>query len=461
MKKLIHDIHKGKNMKENLRHYADLAVDTYGDYATLEMTFSAYTLLEEEVVGSSFEKEEGEILDRVKKALAMLAEENCDYAVLMEEMKKFREEITGKMDLLTAYTDRLICYEYVLNRMELRYLPEKELTEKLAEFPEKEYMDMLQAYLFGNKDEKVMLDKIRLVMGQIPVHMTKGKLFERIGEALTLYKDGDRSALDGFLYMIRTSAMIYEPENDIGQYPGLEDTITQLEQADYEALSEQKYDELTALLEQAAKEIHEITDFYYGVQKVVNGIYALCLILPYCEKESRIENEGKKIWSYLAVGDLREEMLTPLEGCIESCVEKSSYLESVLYEIRSSYRTELEETGLSELFRDFVLVANLLSDSLFIDLSTGEEEEKADASYIQRCTNQLLDELSEKLGQVSRPVKRAIMGQILEKLPMMFQNTEEVEQYIRVNLMGCQDKAEKCVVLMMLADLMREEQEWR
>ena len=32
--------------------------------------------------------------------------------------------------------------------------------------------------------------------------------------------------------------------------------------------------------------------------------------------------------------------------------------------------------------------------------------------------------------------------------------------YIRVNLMGCQDKAEKCVVLTMLADLIREEQEW-
>ena len=89
-----------------------------------------------------------------------------------------------------------------------------------------------------------------------------------------------------------------------------------------------------------------------------------------------------------------------------------------------------------------------------------EEEKKADSSYVHRCTNELLDELSEKFNQVSRPVKRAIMGQILEKLPMPFQNVEEVQEYIRVNLMGCQDKAEKCVVLMMLADLMQEEQEW-
>ena len=63
------------------------------------------------------------------------------------------------------------------------------------------------------------LDKIRLIMGQIPVHMTKNKLFERIGEALTLYQDGDKSALDGFLYMVRTSAMLYEPKQEENQFP--------------------------------------------------------------------------------------------------------------------------------------------------------------------------------------------------------------------------------------------------
>ena len=151
----------------------------------------------------------------------------------------------------------------------------------------------------------------------------------------------------------------------------------------------------------------------------------------------------------------------PLEGSIEECVEKSSHLESILYEIRSSYKKELMETGLAGQFHDFVLVANLLSDSLFIDLSvSGEEEEKADLSYVRKCTDELVNELSKKLSQVSKPVKKAIMGLVLEKLPLTFQNSDEVLDYIRVNLMGCQDKAEKCVVLTMLADLIREEQEW-
>ena len=47
MKKLIQDIHKGKHLKENLKIYRDKAAQVYCEYGTLELTFSAYTLLEE------------------------------------------------------------------------------------------------------------------------------------------------------------------------------------------------------------------------------------------------------------------------------------------------------------------------------------------------------------------------------------------------------------------------------
>lgn len=76
---------------------------------------------------------------------------------------------------------------------------------------------------------------------------------------------------------------------------------------------------------------------------------------------------------------------------------------------------------------------------------------------MQKRTRELLDELMQKLGELSRPVKRAVMGQVLDKLPLMFEKAEEVLEYIQVNLMGCQNKAEKCVVMMILQDLMDED----
>lgn len=461
MKHLIQDIHKGKNVRENLRRYAEIAVQTYADYGTLELAFSAYTFAEEALEGvNKYSEEEETIIQMVFDSLSVLSQTECEYEKLARQMHTLREEIIQKMDLFTAYTDRLICFEYVLNRMELSFLTEKELLKVLASFPEQEYMDRLTRYLFGSRDQQVMHEKIRLVIGQLPVHMTKGKFFERIEEALTLYKGDDRSALDRFLYMLRTASMVYEPAHYVGQYTELEQILTCLEEADYAHLSKVQYDRLAEMLEQGSEKIHALTDFYYMLQKITNGIYALCKILPYVKKQSPIQKSGRQIFGCLGAGKCEEGMLVPMEGKIEPLVEASSYLESVLFEIQSSYDKELAKEDLTMLYEDLMIVANLLSDSLFMDLMKSEEE-KADDLYVQSCGKQLFDELAEKMSHVSRPVKRAIMAQVLEKLPIVFKNAEEVEQYIRLNLMGCSDKAEKCVVLTILNDLiMEEEQEW-
>lgn len=110
--------------------------------------------------------------------------------------------------------------------------------------------------------------------------------------------------------------------------------------------------------------------------------------------------------------------------------------------------------GLTPFFEDFSLVANLLSDSLFIDLDRLQEAGTADAATVRKCTEKLLDELSGRLSGMPRPVRQAVTGQILEKLPLPFERAKDVEKYIRVNLLGCQNKAEKLVVMTMLTDLM-------
>ena len=251
--------------------------------------------------------------------------------------------------------------------------------------------------------------------------------------------------------------MVSEPAKNVGEYPDFEDILHRLAAAEYTGMTEDIYHEMTALLEEGARQIHEITDFYYSLQKVVNGIYAMCLLHSYQETDNKLLKACRSIWVCLAKKEYRDEMLEPLEGRIEDWIEKTSYLETILFEIKSSYQAELGISGLTGFFEDIATVANLLSDSLFINLEQAAKGEKADAAYVQKRTEALLEELVQKLSEVSRPVKRAIMGQVLEKLPLMFERPEEIQEYIQVNLMGCQDKAEKCVVMMILQDLMNEE----
>lgn len=344
--------------------------------------------------------------------------------------------------------------------MEYKYLSEKECNQKLAAYGEERFMQELLTYLFGSNDQSVMKDKLRIVTGQLPVHMTKNKLFEKIKEAFTLYKGGEKAALQDFVYMLRTSAMVYEPAKSVGEYPAFEEALSTLAGADYVNLSKEQWEELTEVLRDCTEAIHEITDFYYSLQKVVNSIYALCVALPYQENESKLMGASKSIWCCLGKREYMDEMLVPLEGKIEAAVEKTGHLSAVFYEIKESYKEELASWGLDEFFADFTLVLNLLSDSLFIDLDKKVQNEMAEDNDVMTCAEQFINELSVKLSEVSRPVKKAIMSQVLEKLPMLFRNTEEVQEYIRVNLFGCQDKAEKAIVMELLQDLIREEQEW-
>ena len=63
-----------------------------------------------------------------------LSDPAADYAKLGQEMEELRSRITEKMNLFTAYTDRLIVFEYVLNRMEYQYLSEKRTKRQIKRY---------------------------------------------------------------------------------------------------------------------------------------------------------------------------------------------------------------------------------------------------------------------------------------------------------------------------------------
>lgn len=457
MKKRIQDICKGKDLASNLKWYRDTAVSTYSEYASLELTFSAYTMLQE-VVEEKPElaaREDGAVRTLLESLRAMSAED-ADYAGVMSAVQELRDDITGKMDFFTAYTDRLIIYEYVMNRMELSFEPEKELDARAAEENEDVFLQKLMLWMYADKDQNVLRDKQHFVIGQVPVQMTKAKFFEKISEALTLYKGGEKASLDDFIYMIRTSAMLYEPSGYTEEYAETVKALMEFDKTDFSAISKERYEELAVLLEEQAHYIHRITDFYFTMQKVVNDIYALCVLMPYVENKSKLILACESIWRCLAGKEYMDEMLVPLEGRIEDYVEKTSYLEAAMIEVRSSYQEELDRHNMKEFFDDLTLTANLLSDSLFIDLDKVRQTETADDSYVKQRTEELFDELSARMARMSRPVKRAVMGAVLEKLPMLFQRPQEMEEYIRVNLLGCRNKSEKLIVMSILADMMSE-----
>ncbi len=461
IRKLVKEIDRGIRLDKNVPAYLDMFSDVYEEYAAVELTFSAYllwqTCFEEIVLTEREEKQYTQVMGILKK---MLKKAEDDLDGLVREISEIRDEIHKIMEGYTSCTDTLICYEMVLKRMRLNYPAGKMERKRVSRIREDEFLDRLMYFLLGEKDRSVVRDRVQTLIGRIPVHMTKSKFLERVAETIRLYQDGDRAALENFVYMIRSAGMLAAPEKMQEDEYGISDFIHRLEGVDFAGLEEEEYSELCQELGKVSEKIYRVTDYYYSLQKVVNGIYALCLLKKYGSKKTKLYSTCVDLLNDVTRGKCREEDLVVLEGKIEKRVEASGLLEAVLPEIQNSCADILERDGLAERFGDYVRVASLLSDSLFIDLEAVRDGEKADGEMIRRVTEELTRELSEKLSQLQKPLKRAVMAVILEQLPIEFSHAGEISTYIQTNLFGCQDDSERGVVMLELEEMMAEAEEW-
>ncbi len=458
IRKLIKDIDRGIQLRKNLPAYAQVLSDTYLDYAAIELTFSAYMLSEiilDDIVATEVETK---WYDQVKELLAeLLTSTNKEQLQeVIESIKNVRNQITAIMDGFTSYTDQLICYDYVLKRMRLDYVPKEEELEKVKGIREDEFMQQLMTYLVGNRDQSMVRDRLQMLMGEIPVHLTKQKLLEKVQEALSLYQGSDRASLDSFLYMLRSAAMLHRADATGATHETIRAFIRKMHQYDFSEMTTETYVEITQEFEQISDEIMALTDYYFALQKVVNGIYALALARVHNSQESVITKDCYEILSRVVKDGLDDSGLVKLEGKIEECVEKSGYLEAVLFQIKESSKELLDELQLQRAFDDYAAISTLLSDSLFVDLEHIQSDEVVDKAMLKEVYGAFSEELSEALKEMKRPVKKAVMAALLEKIPVDFSNTTEIEQYIRTNLFGCQDFSEKGMVLLELTERMEE-----
>ncbi len=459
VRRLIRDIDRGKNLRKNLPVYQNLLADTYLDYSAVELVFSSYLLVDSLPEYHGITQDEKELCEEVISQLQRLTGiSREEIPEMLEGLQEIRGRITKTMEQYTFYTDRLICYEYVLDRMKMRFTEDKELENRLSGIQEEEFIKRLMVFVAAHEDQSIIRDRLQLLMGILPVHMTKSKLLEKIEQTVTLYKGSDAASLEGFAYMIRSAAMLHPLEESTGDE--IYSFLSELEGMDFKELDVDTYEGLCDRLEQVSEKIIEITDFYYSLQKVVNGCYAFALAKLHNDKNTETQKISRRILSAVVKGELQEEELEKLEGRIEACVEQSSYLEAVLFEVKSSCQEVLKELDLEQEFEEYTRIANLLSDSLFVDLDAADQEETVDEQKAAQVAAELAEEISRKLAECKRPVKKAVMAAVLEKLPVGFPGTREVEEYIRTNLFGCQDVSEKTAAILELEQMMNEEECW-
>lgn len=466
IKDLVREINKGKNLEHNIPFYRDVLFDIYNQTAFLHITMDYFvlyeTLQEKNGEENGYLKDAIEVINQVVNA-AFCQETLTDEKIseLLEKLLNIRNDVINKMKILTMYTDKLQIYEHVVNRIELRYEDKIELADVDT------FVQKVCKFIFSGKDNVVINESIKEVLAELPVRMARSKYFQLIENSMSVYKDSDKSAVDRYVYMLETSAMLYEPDG-VGEYfLDIKEFVDRLSQVTFSELSEAQFRDIYHELEEKAEYIAEIADLYVGIQGVLNNLY--CYLASY--QSQTLTDEGdlaclaivQEVEALFREGAWQEipeatmNKLVQIEGKQEKLVDDMLQLETVLMELQIGHHEEIEKLGLEEDFGKLDAMQQLLASSgTFVEFDEEQEEEPADEAYIIAETQKLLEKLKQQFAENEMCVNRAVIAATISKFPVFFTSSKEVEEYVKEALERCQDDAERQASMNVIQAIMED-----
>lgn len=466
IKELVHNINKGKNLDENIPFYKNILSDVYNQASLLHITMEYYVLYEllQEKKGeeNAYLQEVIEVVNQVVST-AFSEERLTDEKrqELLDLLRTTRTDVIGKMKILTMYTDKLSIYEHVINRIELKYGAE------IATADVEVFVQKVCQYIFSGKDNVVINESIKEVLAELPVRMARSKYFQLIEDSLSVYKGSDKSAVDRYIYMLETSAMLYEPEGADQYFVEIKEFTERLEKMYFSALSEPEFHMVCEELQEKATFISEVADLYVSIQSVLNHLY--CYLSSLSQQDFTDTSDVacvdiiRGVSSLFVEGSWKEipeeisDKLVQTEGKLEKLAEDLIQLESVLMDVCIGKEEKLEELGLAADFRKLEVVSQLISMSgTFVEFEEETQDELADETYILEQTGKLLAKLKDQFSKNEICITRAVIAATISKFPVFFTSSEEVEEYVRESLERCTDDAERQASMNVIASIMED-----
>lgn len=457
---------QGKQLEESIPPVFNYMVNQYHTYAGVRLAMHYYSFYE-----TFYDEEQrwgSDVKDLITKLNTIIGENMINSGSGMEATIKaiddIRNDIMKRMQVLTTYADIFQIYEYILNRLEYQF-KEAKLTVDDDEFARE-----VLRYIFDTQDSVIINDKIKEIIGQLPVRMTKQKYFDLISDSLGTYLGAEQDSLKSYLYMLRTSAMLYEVEQMEVYYPKLWEYKTYLSKINYKEITKTEYDKAKDILLAVSGFLEAETTAYYSLQEVVNEVYAMILCKPYIGMyEHQFESQDNAV--SIIIKDInslflsKEKMLpdssilenfTLLEGIQEDLFLELTGMEDVLYEIDTNQRELSESMLVDKLLNVILRVKDLVSNSLFIDFTSEQEDGMVDDKNLIEEKDSLIKDLSDLFNKHDRAIGRAVMANTINKLPVFFKDHKEVMEYVRYSLDRCSNEYEKMACYEIINEIMSE-----
>ena len=443
-RQLAGDIKAGRNLEQALPELMNRMASAYGMLSYYNMNMELSMLLEskEEGIikpGRTVKELEEKMYDIMRKTLlAAFAPEVYDEAI--KELAELREKVISKMDILTAYTDLFILYEYSMNRLETVFEENEEPGTMDNDAVAKEILQ----WIFAEEEPALVNEHIKEMLSCLPVRMTKGKFLELVENAFSIYEESDNQSVDMFDYMLRSASGLYIPKGMAKSYTKLDKVKKMFESKSLGELTKEEYEERKAALAEGSEYIRNATECLSDVQAVANALLTVLLTKQYftlsAEKASKRPQE---ITNQLLSGNGvdTENLFAGVETEMEAISEEIMGLEASLLYVKDNMEKQIGELMLSVVYQRLLTVQRLNSSSAYAALTETKAEEKE--GYLKQVKEAFLVDIREALESGSRLRNRAVMAAVLRELPVFFNNHTEVMNYVRNSLDGCRDEKEK------------------
>lgn len=444
---------KGKGNSDDLKFYCDGIKGIYNRLSRLKLsmnfcTFSGMIAEMDEAYTQRLSKYIEELVLLSKDCVTGLSRKNTS------EISNFRKRIVSLMEGFTAYADRLELCEYILNRTEYRFYD----CDYSEEYYNQKFIKDIIHYVTSDEDNAAINTKISMVVKQLPIRMSKNKFYDLIENTLKLYKDSDKKSVKDYIYMLRTAATLYEPEeNEMFDEAGI--FINEVLKTDIQDISKERFDSFREKLDELSNRFMMLSDVFILMAEIVNDMYTLSLTNESVMAEEKERRELRNIIAAAreALADKIEvsediyESFVHYEGLQEKLMEKLYYPDNSFDAIAAANKDAQELENIS-------VIRKLQSTSAFAAL---EEDvamlEKADEDFIKAEFSALTEEFDEKFADKSPLCKRGMMAAVLSNLPVFFENFDKFSEYVKTSLMQCSGMEEKKACMSLINLLIQSE----
>ena len=450
-RQLAGDLKAGRNLEQVLPELMNRMASAYGmlSYYNMNMELSVLLEAKEEGMitpGRTVKELEEKLYDIMRKTL-LAAFAPVVYEESVKELAELRDKIITKMDVLTAYTDLFILYEYVMNRLEAVF----EETEEPAAMDNDGVAREILQWIFSEEEPALINEHIKEMISCLPVRMTKSKFLELVENAFSIYKESDVKSIEMFDYMLRSASGLYNPKGMAKSYSKLDKVKKLFESKSLAELTKEEYEERKSLLAEGIDYIRNATECLSDIQAVANALMTVLLTKQYftlsAERASaRPQSMTEALLSGAPID--AESLFDGVETEMEAVSEEIMGLESSLLYVKENLEKQVKELMLSAVYQRLLMAQRLSSGSAYASLE--EEQTVEEEGYLQKVKDAFLIDIKNALENGSRVQNRAVMAAVLRELPVFFNNHTEVMNYVRNALDGCRDEKEKKISVALL-----------